>query len=76
MVEMAIEAITCKDEAIEFIINQVFQLYSNLLTEEARRPWCKIQKEQIDVPHWSTYSKSKSNMRKRVKGLDLPSWTV
>ena len=73
-VEKATEAITCKDEAIESIINQVFQLHSNLLTEEARRPWCKIIKEQIDVPHGLTYSELK--MPKSVIGLGLPSWTV
>jgi hypothetical protein len=48
-VEKATEAATCEDEAIESIINQVFQLYSNLLMEEARRPWFKMLKEQIDV---------------------------
>ena len=38
-VQKATEASTCTDEAVESIANQVFQLYSNLLTEEARRPW-------------------------------------
>jgi hypothetical protein len=51
--EKATEAVAHKDEAIEPIIAQVFQLYSNLLTEEARRPWCKILGEQIDVTTWS-----------------------
>jgi hypothetical protein len=51
-VEKATEAVTHKDEAIESIIHQVFQLYSNLLTEEARRHWYKILKEQIDVSPW------------------------
>jgi hypothetical protein len=41
-VEKATEAIARKKESIESLIAQVFQLYSNLLTEEARRPWCKI----------------------------------
>ena len=40
------------DETIESVMNQVFQLYSNLLTEEARRPWNKILGEQIDVSPW------------------------
>ena len=52
-VEKATEAVAHKDEAIEPIIAQVFQLYSNLLTEEARRPWCKILGEQIDVLSWN-----------------------
>jgi len=51
-VQKATEAGTNADAAIESIINQVFQLYSNLLTEEARRPWCKILKEQIDISPW------------------------
>ena len=38
-VQNATEASTRGDEAVESITNQ---LYSNLLTEEARRPWCKI----------------------------------
>ena len=37
-VEKANEAIACKDEAIESIIAQVFQLSSNLLLEEATMP--------------------------------------
>ena len=45
-VEKATEAVAREDEAIESIIAQVFQLYSNLLMEEARRPWCKILGEQ------------------------------
>jgi len=49
-VEKATEAVACEGEAIESIIAQVFQLYSILLTEEARRPWCKILGEQIDLP--------------------------
>ena len=31
----------------------MFQLYSNLLTEEARRPWRKILGEQIEVTLWT-----------------------
>ena len=52
VVEKATEAVAREDEAIEFIITQAFQLYSNLLAEEARRPWCKILGEQIDVTPW------------------------
>jgi hypothetical protein len=46
-------AISQEKESIESLIAQVFQLYSNILTEEARRPWCKILGEQIDVTPWS-----------------------
>ena len=52
MVEKATEAVAHEGEAIESIIAQVFQLYSNLLMEEARRSWCKILGEQIDVSPW------------------------
>jgi len=51
-VQKATEAIAHVDETIESVMNQVFQLYSNLLTEEARRPWNKILGEQIDVSPW------------------------
>ena len=37
-VEKATETVTHEDEAIESIINQVFQLYFNLLIEELARP--------------------------------------
>jgi hypothetical protein len=52
-VKEATEAIAHKDEVIESIMAQVFQLYSNLLTEEARRRRSKILKEQIDVSPWN-----------------------
>ncbi len=52
-VEKASEAIARKEETIESLIAQVFQLYSNLLSEEARRPWTKILGEQIDVTPWT-----------------------
>ena len=45
VVEKATEAIAHENEAIESIIAQVFQLHSNLLMEEARRPWSKILQE-------------------------------
>ena len=48
-VQKATEASNHADEAVESIANQVFQLYSNLLMEEARRPWWKILGEQIDI---------------------------
>ena len=37
-VEKATEAVVHKKEAIESLITQVFQLYSNLFMEEASRP--------------------------------------
>jgi hypothetical protein len=37
-VEKSTEAVARKKESIESLIAQVFQLCSNLLTEEARRP--------------------------------------
>ena len=49
MVDTATEAIAHKKKSIKSLISQMFQLYSNLLTEEARRPWCKILGEQINV---------------------------
>ena len=51
-VEKASEAVAREEETIESLIAQVFQLYSNLLSEEARRPWTKILGEQIDVTPW------------------------
>ena len=51
--QKATEAVTCKKETCESLITQVFQLYSNLLTEEARRPWSKILGEQIEVTPWT-----------------------
>ena len=38
-VQKATEAVAHKKETCQSLIDQVFQLYSNLLTEEARRPW-------------------------------------
>ena len=51
--QKATEAVTCKKETCGSLIAQVFQLYSNLLTEEARRPWSKILGEQIEVTPWT-----------------------
>ena len=53
VVQKATEAVTRKKETCESLITQVFQLYSNLLTKEARRPWSKILGEQIGVTHWT-----------------------
>ena len=53
VVDKAPEAIAREKESIESLIAQVFQQYSNLLTEEARRLWCKILGEQIDMIPWS-----------------------
>ena len=52
-VEKAQEAVAREEETCQSLITQVFQLYSNLLTEEARRPWTKILGEQIDVTPWT-----------------------
>ena len=52
-VDKATEAIAHEKESIESLIAQVFQLYSDLLTEEARRPWCRIIGEQIDMTPWT-----------------------
>ena len=52
-VQKATEAVTCEKETCKSLITQVFQLYSNLLTEEARRPWSKILGEQIEVTPWT-----------------------
>ena len=52
-VQKTTEAVTRKKETCESLITQVFQLYSNLLTEEARRPWSKILGEQIEVTPWT-----------------------
>ena len=53
VVQKATEAVTCKKKICKSLIAQVFQLYSNLLTEEARRPWSKILGEQIEVTPWN-----------------------
>ena len=52
-IDKASEVVACKQETIESLITQVFQLHSNLLSEEARRPWMKILGEQIDVTPWT-----------------------
>ena len=49
----AVQKSTHEKETCESLITQVFQLYSNLLMEEARRPWSKILGEQIEVTPWT-----------------------
>ncbi len=73
-VQKASEAVACKEKTIKSLITQVFQLYSNLIMEEARRPWTKILGEQLDVTHWTNLLEVKHTEEK--KGLGLPSWTV
>ena len=53
VVQKATEAVTREKETCESLITQVFQLFSNLLMEEARRPWNKILGEQIKVIPWT-----------------------
>eukprot|EP00804_Cyclotella_cryptica_P021932 CCRYP_000875-RA/>CCRYP_000875-RA protein AED:0.45 eAED:0.45 QI:0/-1/0/1/-1/1/1/0/75 len=38
---------------------EVFQLYANLLTEEARQPWDLIVKEQTESTPFTTSSESR-----------------
>ena len=45
--EKPTEAVAREKETIESLIAQVFELYSNLLMEEARRPWCNVLGEQL-----------------------------
>ena len=52
-VQNATTAIDRKQETYKSLITQVFGLYSNLLTEEARRPWNKILEEQVKVAPWT-----------------------
>ena len=52
-VQNATAAVTREQENYKSLILQVFNLYSNLLTEEARRPWNKILGEQIEVAPWT-----------------------
>ena len=53
MVQKATEAVTHKKDTCKLLIAQVFQLYSNLLMEEARTPRSKILGEQIEVTPWT-----------------------
>ena len=47
VVEKATEAVSHKKEAIESLVAQEFQLHSNILSEKARRPWCKILRGKL-----------------------------
>ena len=51
--QKATETVTHKKETCKSVIAQVFQLYSNLLMEDARWPWNKILGEQIEVTPWT-----------------------
>ena len=66
----ATDAITCAKEAIEPTINQVFKLYSNLLWEEAWRPWNKVFEVQIDCkPRTDLYGVEHMENHKRSWSL-------
>ena len=69
-VEKAQEAVAREEETCQSLITQVFQLYSNLLTEEARRPWTKILGEQIDVTPWTDLF-GVEHAEKQKKVLDI-----
>ena len=45
--QKATEAVTRKKETCKSLITQVFQLYSNLLMEEVRRPWNMIEENRL-----------------------------
>ena len=53
-IDKAKEAQTKAKSAVAHVNNQVFQLYSNFLLEEARQPWNKILAEQIAAVHGRT----------------------
>ena len=53
--EMAVTAAYNKTKAeMPSLTEQVFQLYSMLIEENARRPWTKIVQEQVKPPHGLT----------------------
>jgi hypothetical protein len=39
-------------EAVMSVVNQIFLLYSNLLSDEANQSWNKILAEQVDCNPW------------------------
>eukprot|EP00804_Cyclotella_cryptica_P013425 CCRYP_005163-RA/>CCRYP_005163-RA protein AED:0.25 eAED:0.61 QI:0/0/0/1/1/1/2/0/411 len=51
-IDEATEAQTKAKSAVEHVANQIFQLYSNFLSDEAMQPWSKILAEQIDCSPW------------------------
>ncbi len=63
------EAVAHKQETIESLITQVFQLYSNLLLEEARRPWMKILGEQVDMTPGPMYLETSMPKCKKVLAI-------
>ncbi len=51
-IDKATEAQLKANNAVEHDSNQIFQLYSNFLSEEARQPWSKILVEEINCSPW------------------------
>ena len=51
-VQMTTVAQAKAKSVVEHIASQIFQLYSNFLSEEARQLWCKIPAKQIDSSSW------------------------
>ena len=66
------ESKTCTNKTIAPMIGQVFMLYCILLMEEARQPWTKIIKEQIDSEPWTDHM-GMINPRS-MQSLEPPSW--
>jgi hypothetical protein len=64
-VEKSSEAVAHEEETIESVIAQVFHLYSNLLLEEARRPWSKILGEQVEMTPWTDLFGVKHNEKQK-----------
>ena len=73
-VQKATDAVAHEQETCKSLITQVFQLYSNLLMEEAMRPWSKILEEQIEVPPRLMYLESSTPKSRR--SCDSPLWIV
>jgi hypothetical protein len=71
-IQKANEAVAHEKETCKSLIAQVFKLYFNLLTEEAKSPWSKILGEQIEVTSGPIYLKSNSLGSK--KGHGNPLW--
>ncbi len=60
----ATAARTRTSEAVASAIHEIFMQYSNLLSEEARRPWTKIVEEQINAePYTNVYGIQHSEKR-------------
>ena len=56
-VKMAVEVYDKATESVASVMSQVFLLYSNLLSEEARHPSNKILAEEIDCSPWAALRK-------------------